>query len=71
MVIFCLLTALPHLLYGPGENALVLTTEYGAQFDANKTLEIMETQKKKTLCQLKGKLAVGGGRLPPTDFRLP
>lgn len=51
MVIFCLLTALPHLLYGPGENAQVLTTEYGAQFDAAKTLEILAGQRKKALCQ--------------------
>lgn len=51
VVIFCLLTALPHYLYGPGENALTLTTEYGAQFNHIRAMEILETQKKKTLCQ--------------------
>jgi len=32
VVIYCLLTALPHFLYGPGEDALSLTKEYGAQY---------------------------------------
>ncbi|XP_050093605.1 solute carrier organic anion transporter family member 74D-like [Anopheles aquasalis] len=48
---FCWLTALPHLLYGPGEAALSLTTEYGATYDANQTLEVLEAQKAKTLCR--------------------
>uniref|UniRef100_A0A182QCQ2 Solute carrier organic anion transporter family member n=1 Tax=Anopheles farauti TaxID=69004 RepID=A0A182QCQ2_9DIPT len=48
---FCWLTALPHLLYGPGEAALSLTTEYGATYDANQTHEVMEAQKAKTLCR--------------------
>lgn len=29
VVAFCILNALPHFLYGPGEDALKLTTEYG------------------------------------------
>ncbi|XP_052862967.1 solute carrier organic anion transporter family member 74D-like isoform X2 [Anopheles cruzii] len=49
--VFCLLTALPHLLYGPGEAALSLTTEYGATYDANQTFEVLEAQKAKTLCR--------------------
>ncbi|XP_058123533.1 solute carrier organic anion transporter family member 74D-like [Anopheles ziemanni] len=48
---FCWLTALPHLLYGPGEAALSLTTEYGATYDANQTMEVLEAQKAKTLCR--------------------
>uniref|UniRef100_A0A182UP32 Solute carrier organic anion transporter family member n=1 Tax=Anopheles merus TaxID=30066 RepID=A0A182UP32_ANOME len=48
---FCWLTALPHLLYGPGEAALSLTTEYGATYDANQTAEVMEAQKAKILCR--------------------
>ena len=31
MVLFCCLTMLPHFLYGPGEDALLLTKEYGAK----------------------------------------
>uniref|UniRef100_A0A182WBM8 Kazal-like domain-containing protein n=1 Tax=Anopheles minimus TaxID=112268 RepID=A0A182WBM8_9DIPT len=51
ITVFCWMTALPHLLYGPGEAALSLTTEYGATYDANQTLEVMEAQKAKTLCR--------------------
>ncbi|KAL5281163.1 hypothetical protein ACFFRR_004900 [Megaselia abdita] len=38
IVAFCLLTALPHFIYGPGEDALKLTLEYGASFERNDTL---------------------------------
>ncbi|XP_017886610.1 solute carrier organic anion transporter family member 2A1 [Ceratina calcarata] len=31
VVLFCCLTMLPHFLYGPGEDALLLTKEYGAK----------------------------------------
>lgn len=55
VVLFCLLTALPHFIYGPGENALTLTTEYGAQFDDDERMQIMEEQKRKILCQARGK----------------
>lgn len=41
MVAFCLLTALPHLLYGPGEDALQLTEEYGSSHDAAATFLVM------------------------------
>ncbi|GAB0096936.1 Solute carrier organic anion transporter family member [Sergentomyia squamirostris] len=51
IVLFCVLTGLPHLIYGPGENALSLTTEYGATFDENTTHEVMEAQKMKILCK--------------------
>ncbi|XP_035917032.1 solute carrier organic anion transporter family member 74D-like [Anopheles stephensi] len=51
ITVFCWMTALPHLLYGPGEAALSLTTEYGATYDANQTFEVMEAQKAKTLCR--------------------
>lgn len=45
---------MPHFIWGPGENALTLTTEYGAQFDELKTQQILEAQKKKILCQPAG-----------------
>lgn len=37
VVIYCLLTASPHLLYGAGDDALYLTKEYGADFDEDST----------------------------------
>lgn len=33
------MSALPHLLYGPGEDALALTVEYGGIVDQNATQE--------------------------------
>lgn len=44
----------PHFLYGPGEDALYLTAEYGGQFDANSTIEVLEKEKRKTLCNTNG-----------------
>lgn len=49
--IFCILTSLPHFLFGPGEEAVLLTTEFGATFDDDMTFEIMEKEKSKSLCQ--------------------
>lgn len=54
IVIFCLMNIMPHFLYGPGEDALFLTAEYGGQFDANSTIEILEKEKRKTLCSTNG-----------------
>lgn len=41
VVAFCMMNALPHFLYGPGENALTLTEEYGAHHDVNTTAFLM------------------------------
>ncbi|XP_055379740.1 solute carrier organic anion transporter family member 74D-like isoform X2 [Condylostylus longicornis] len=49
IVAFCFLTALPHFIYGPGEDALMLTKEYGTQADVNLT-EVQEKQKKQMMC---------------------
>ncbi|XP_067632743.1 solute carrier organic anion transporter family member 74D-like isoform X2 [Eurosta solidaginis] len=68
IVIFCLMTALPHFLYGPGEDALALTAEFGAQPDENATKEAIEKQGSKTLCRLNGggaECEVGEGNLAP------
>lgn len=54
IVLFCWLNALPHLLYGPGEAALSLTTEHGASYDEDQTKEVFEAQKAKTLCRGNG-----------------
>jgi hypothetical protein len=42
-------------LYGPGEQALSLTMEHGAQFDDQTTSIVMENERKKTLCRANGK----------------
>jgi len=54
IVLFCLFSALPHILYGPGEQALSLTREYGANENTEMTFEVLELEKQKTLCRLNG-----------------
>ncbi|XP_017487768.1 PREDICTED: solute carrier organic anion transporter family member 4C1-like, partial [Rhagoletis zephyria] len=51
IVAFCWLTAAPHFLYGPGIDALALTTEFGGIADGNATLEVLEQQRAKALCR--------------------
>ncbi|GJQ65785.1 hypothetical protein Trydic_g11955 [Trypoxylus dichotomus] len=50
VVLFCLMTALLHWLYGAGEDALVLTTEFGARYDENTTKGVFEKEQRKSLC---------------------
>ncbi|KAG7205509.1 hypothetical protein KM043_007490 [Ampulex compressa] len=46
VVLFCCLTMLPHFLYGPGEDALLLTKEYGAKQKLANSSMIPEKHKK-------------------------
>lgn len=54
--LFCLINTLPHFLYGPGEQALSLTKEYGAMENDEKTFEILEREKRKYMCNENSKL---------------
>lgn len=54
IVLYCLLNVTPHLLYGPGEDALSLTIEHGAVKDDQQTFAIQEINNKKLLCQANG-----------------
>lgn len=54
VVLFCLMTALPHIIYGPGPDALGLTLEHGAVYDQNATSEVLNKQRRKNLCHLDG-----------------
>ncbi|KAL7736165.1 hypothetical protein ACLKA6_003711 [Drosophila palustris] len=68
IVVFCLMTTSPHFLYGPGEDALALTKEFGATSDENVTMEVIEEQRSKTLCRLHGggaECEVGEGNFAP------
>ncbi|XP_022217786.2 solute carrier organic anion transporter family member 74D [Drosophila obscura] len=68
IVLFCVLTTTPHFLYGPGEDALALTSEFGAMPDENATMEAIEEQRSKTLCRLNGggaECEVGEGNFAP------
>ncbi|CAO1324723.1 unnamed protein product [Diamesa tonsa] len=51
IVAFCMLTALPHFIYGPGDQALSLTTEYGGTKNDEQTLLVLEKEKQKTICR--------------------
>ncbi|KAF6213994.1 hypothetical protein GE061_011723 [Apolygus lucorum] len=55
VVLFCILNGLPHLLYGSGEDALMLTSEYGGtgEMNASVTQDILERHNKQMLCQNK------------------
>lgn len=53
VVLFCLLTALPHFLYGAGTDALSLTKEYGANMNNNISLGALEANYEKTLCHIR------------------
>lgn len=51
IVLFCLLTTLPHFLYGPGDQAKSLTREYGSLRNEESTFEVLEREQRKTLCR--------------------
>ncbi|XP_014214471.1 solute carrier organic anion transporter family member 2A1-like [Copidosoma floridanum] len=53
VVLFCCLTMLPHFLYGPGEDALLLTKEYGPSLELGATNATSFTPEKqrKFLCK--------------------
>ncbi|XP_011500420.1 PREDICTED: solute carrier organic anion transporter family member 5A1 [Ceratosolen solmsi marchali] len=53
VVLFCCLTMLPHFLYGPGEDALILTKEYGAKLQTaagNTSSNAVFEKQRKFLC---------------------
>lgn len=52
VVLFCLLTALPHFLYGAGEDALSLTTEHRTD-NENVSYDALLLQQSKALCHRK------------------
>uniref|UniRef100_A0A1I8NU26 Solute carrier organic anion transporter family member n=1 Tax=Stomoxys calcitrans TaxID=35570 RepID=A0A1I8NU26_STOCA len=54
LIVFCMLTVTPHFIYGPGEDALSLTKEYGAVSDINISSQDLEEQRQKILCRTDG-----------------
>lgn len=57
VVLYCLLTALPHFLYGAGSDALSLTIEYRTKINSNLTFEVLQRQRRKTLCHVRNSTA--------------
>lgn len=54
IVIYCIITALPHFIYGSGQEALSLTVEYGGVKDSNQTEILSEVDNRKLLCRTNG-----------------
>lgn len=54
LIVFCMLTVTPHFIYGPGDDALSLTKEYGAVSDLNISQKDLEEQRQKILCRADG-----------------
>ncbi|XP_073847715.1 solute carrier organic anion transporter family member 74D-like [Musca autumnalis] len=51
LVVYCMLTVTPHFMYGPGDDALSLTKEYGAVSDIDISMKDLEEQRQKILCR--------------------
>lgn len=54
IAIYCFLCALPHFIYGAGDDALRLTKEYGEEWILNSTGLIVFKEARKELCNLNG-----------------
>lgn len=49
-----MMNAAPHLIYGPGEDALALTVEHGGVRDEEQTKAIQDFNNRKLICQQNG-----------------
>ncbi|KAL7045220.1 hypothetical protein ACKWTF_002174 [Chironomus riparius] len=52
VIIYCFINAVPHFVYGPGEEALQLTTEFGATADTDISKHMQDAKDKKMLCRV-------------------
>jgi len=46
---------MPHFVYGPSEEALQLTVEYGATTDTEMPKHMLDVKDKKSLCRVNGR----------------
>lgn len=56
IVIFCLINASPHFLYGAGNEALSLTVEFGGEKDSESSQDAQVAANQKSLCLRNGKI---------------
>ncbi|KAL5285653.1 hypothetical protein ACFFRR_007383 [Megaselia abdita] len=54
IVTFCLMTSIPHFLYGPGDDSLALTEEHGGFLNNFTTADLILKEKQKDLCHIGG-----------------
>ncbi|KAG5674919.1 hypothetical protein PVAND_004864 [Polypedilum vanderplanki] len=52
VIVYCFINAAPHFVFGPGEEALSLTSEYGAVMDEEHSRELQENKDKRLLCRV-------------------
>lgn len=55
MIVYCLLNSAPHFMYGPGDDALALTEEFGAVKDDQQSNALQEINNQKLICQTNSK----------------
>lgn len=55
MVAYCLLNSAPHFMYGPGDDALALTEEYGGIKDEQQSKALQDMNNQKLICQTNSK----------------
>lgn len=55
MALYCFINSAPHFIYGPGEEALSLTEEFGGIRDVHHSRALQELKDKKLLCRRNGK----------------
>lgn len=58
IIAFCLMTSIPHFIYGAGEDSLDLTEEYGGSMNNLTTHDLILKEKQKNLCHLEGRFYV-------------
>lgn len=51
IVVYCLINAVPHFIYGAGEDALALTKEYNGIINDEQTRTVQDAQSRKMMCQ--------------------
>lgn len=55
-VAYCIMTAVPHFIYGSGNEALSLTLEHGAVRNDEQSQELQDAENQKILCRKNGKI---------------
>lgn len=58
MALYCLMSAIPHLLYGAGKDAFELTEEYQSLIGNNISVVTIIESNRKSLCNKNGKLCI-------------
>jgi Organic Anion Transporter Polypeptide (OATP) family len=58
VVLYCFITSAPHFLFGPGEDAIALTEEFGAVANHEQSLAMQLKKEKKSMCNINCKAGI-------------